>query len=61
MRYNHLIVYRLIQDEDEHHFDEENDYLYRVLVDKHVLHYEQIRLCESGVKKKKKSYWLSRL
>jgi len=41
MMYNHLIVYKLNQDEDEHHFDVEIDYQYKELVDKHGLHYEE--------------------
>jgi hypothetical protein len=43
LKNNHLIVYKLNQDEDEHHFDEEIDYQYKELVDKHVLHYEERR------------------
>ncbi len=43
LKNNHLIVYKLNQDEDEHHFDEEIDYQYKELVDKHVLRYEERR------------------
>ncbi len=43
LKNNHLIVYKLNQDEDEHHFDEEIDYQHKELVDKHVLHYEERR------------------
>jgi hypothetical protein len=38
LKNNHLIVYKLNQDEDEHHFDVQIDYQYRELVDTHVLH-----------------------
>ncbi len=37
---NHLIVYKLNQDEDEHHFDVQIDYQYKELVDRHELHYK---------------------
>ncbi len=35
---NHLIVCKLNQVEDEHHFDVKIDYQDKVLVDKHELH-----------------------
>lgn len=38
---NQQVVCRLNQDEDEYHFDEEIDCRCRVLVDKHVWHFEQ--------------------
>ena len=48
---NHQVACRLNQDEDEYHFDEEIDCRRRVLVDKHVWHFEQEKVRERRTRK----------